>query len=79
MPSPLAELNLSYHEIASDRAVETRRELINAYDRIESLQDGIKDLLGLIQLLSHNRDIPQSVRDDMMNSYRVVDAEELLR
>lgn len=79
MTSPLADLNLSYHEVASDRATEIQRQLINAYDRIESLQDGLKDLLGLIQLLSHNRDIPQSVRDDMMNSYRVVDAEELLR
>lgn len=79
MTSPLATLDLSYQEVAHDKAVETRRELINAYDRIDSLQDALKDLLGLIQLLSHNSDIPQSVRDDMMNSYRVVDAEELLR
>jgi hypothetical protein len=78
MTSRLADLDLSDPEQIAGEC-ERARQLINAYDRIESLQDGLKDLLGLIRLLSNNRDIPEVVRDDMLTSHRFVDAEELLR
>lgn len=78
---PLRDVQLSDEPpaILIDRVRETRRELIAAYERIDELQSGLKGLIGFVQLLSHNRDIPKSVRDDMLLNHRVIDAEELLR
>jgi hypothetical protein len=43
-------------------------------DRCKGGDDVLLGLLGLIQLLSNNADIPEQVRNDMLTSHRYVDA-----
>jgi uncharacterized protein Smg (DUF494 family) len=76
-PSPLASTVFTDDEI--DAMAENRRQLINAYERIENLQDALRGLIGLIQLLSHNASIPLEAREAMVDNHRVIDAQELLQ
>lgn len=62
-----------------DRASETHRKLIGARERIEDLEGALRGLIGLVQLISHNRDLPAAFRETLMTNHRVLDAEELLR
>jgi hypothetical protein len=66
-------------EAKLDHLTETRRELRNAYDRIEQLEMALRGLLGMTQLLSTNRDIPNELRELLATHHRVIDAMELLR
>lgn len=77
--SPLRHLDLSDETVAVDIAAEKARELINAYDRIEDLQNALNGLLGLIQLVAGRQDISPEVRDALTTGHRIVDAVELLR
>ncbi len=65
--------------ILLDRCKETRRELLAAYEAIDELRSGIKGLLGLLSLLSHNREIPEHIREELFFNHRVIDAQEMLR
>lgn len=75
--SPLAALDLSEMHLA-DRAIETRRELINAYARIEDLQGAMRELLWLIQYVGRRADISPDVCEALTTNQRVITAQELL-
>jgi hypothetical protein len=79
MNMPLRDVALDHETPIRDALAEKHRELINAYERIDDLEAALWGMLGLIQLLSHNRDIPETVRDGMLTNHRYLDAEELLR
>lgn len=76
--SPLRHLDISDSAVASDIMAEKARELIAAYERIEDLQNAVRGLLGLIQLVAGRPDISPEVRDAITTSHRVFDAQELL-
>jgi hypothetical protein len=76
---PLRDILMTDEQANRDPLVETRRELHNAYDRIEQLELALRGLLGLAQLLSNNRDIPAEIRELLAINHRVIDAMELLR
>ena len=77
-PSPLAALILSDPAVA-DSMSETKRALMNAYERIEDLQTAVKGLLWLCNMLANRADISEDVRDDLTTSQHIIDAQELLR
>jgi hypothetical protein len=76
--SPLATLDLSSEMQLADRAIETRRELINAYARIEDLQGAMRELLWLIEYVGRRDDILPDVCKALTADHRVIDAQELL-
>lgn len=43
--------------------------------RIAELEAALNGMIGLIQLLSHNRDIPPDIRADMTESHRLEEAQ----
>lgn len=53
-------------------------ELHAAYQRIEELEAALRGMVGLIQMLNHNEDIPKQVRWHMFKNHRVIEAEEVL-
>jgi hypothetical protein len=77
--SPLRFLDISDDAVAADIMAEKARELSAAYERIEDLQNAIKGLLGLCQLVAGRDDISFDVSNALRTSHRIVDAEELLR
>lgn len=76
---PLRHVDVSDKKAAADIMAEKARELVNAYDRIEDLQNALKGLLGLCQLVAGRDDVLPGVREALTTSHRIVDAEELLR
>lgn len=50
-----------------------------ACQRISALEAALRGMLGLAQLLSHNRDLPASLREVLLANHRILDARELLR
>ena len=69
--------DVSWRELA-ERRKEDNEGLIDQINRLEARCKGGDEALlgitGLIQLLSHNTDIPEHVRKDMLTSHRYVDA-----
>jgi hypothetical protein len=78
---PLRDVQLSDDapHILRDRMQETRRELHNAYERIEDLERAIRGLLSLTETLSNNPGMTPTLRDVLKTNERVIDARELLR
>jgi hypothetical protein len=76
MPSPLAAADLSTEQ--PDPLVETKRELLNAYQHIEELQEALKGLLGLLVLIEHHPDVSPDLRECLHSNHRVIDAHEAL-
>jgi hypothetical protein len=42
--------------------------------RCAGAEDLLLGMIGLVQLLSHNKDIPEDIRKDMLINHRYVDA-----
>jgi hypothetical protein len=76
--SPLRHLDISDDKVAIDIAAEKARELIAAYERIEDLQNALRGLIGLCQLVAGRDDISPDVREALTTSHRLIDAQELL-
>jgi hypothetical protein len=69
----LKQENLTLHEKVS--ALESREVCGAAHDNVETCGYCQRDgLIGLIQLLSHNKDIPESIRSNMLMNHRFIDA-----
>ena len=76
--SPLRHLDISDEAVAQDIMAEKASELIAAYERIEDLQNAVKGLLGLCQLVAGRDDVLPEVRDALTTSSHVFDAQDLL-
>jgi hypothetical protein len=76
--SPLRHLDISDDKVASDIMAEKARELIAAYERIGELQDGLVELLWLIQFVADRDDLSPDVRDALTANPRIFDAQQLL-
>lgn len=78
-PSPLRNLDLSDSEVVADITAEKARELVNAYERINDLEDAVRGLIGLTQLIANRPDITPDMREALTMSHRILDAIEVLK
>jgi len=76
--SPLRHLDISDDAVRVDMAAEKARELINAYERIEDLQQAIRELIAMIRLVSLHADVSPALADILTTNHAIVDARELL-
>jgi hypothetical protein len=77
-PSPLRHLDISDDARVADMVAEKARELIAAYERIEELQNSVRELLWLIEFIGKRQDISPEVREALTANHRIFDAKELL-
>jgi hypothetical protein len=76
-PSPLRHLDLSDDAVSADMAAEKARQLIDAYERIQYLQDAIRGLLDLITAVSHH--FSPAISSALATNPCVLDARELVQ
>lgn len=58
--------------------LETKGDLIQAYDRVEELQRACKGLLGPISVVSRHPGLPASLHDSLVSSEAIHTARELV-
>jgi hypothetical protein len=74
---PFGDYYRSSPEYAKDEPIEYGSDdeelvLLSDYQKLESALNG---MIGLVQLLSHNQDVPPDIRADMLESHRFKDAQ----